>query len=305
VCQRVLELREEGVPLQDIAVLFRSSFHSFDLELELTRCDIPFVKRGGFKFIETAHVKDTLAHLRVIANPRDGVSWHRILLLIQGIGPRAAEDILQRLSAAPDAAAALDEIPSRSYSKELRALSGLLRRIGQGEPRPSAQLSEVLRYYEPILKRIYRDDYPKRQKDLEHFVGIADRYQNLETMLADMALEPPSDSVNDVLAVDEEEGLLTLSTVHSAKGLEWHTVFIIWAVDGRFPSVYSIRSEADMDEERRLMYVAATRAKLNLYISYPINMYDRAAGMVLSKPTRFVDGIPREVLRSVQLVEGE
>jgi DNA helicase-2/ATP-dependent DNA helicase PcrA len=286
-------------------VLFRSSFHSFDLELELTRCDIPFVKRGGFKFIETAHVKDTLAHLRILANPRDGVSWHRILLLIQGVGPRAAEDILQRIAGVVDVAAALEAITGRAYSNDLRALAGLLRRISHGEQSPPAQLTEVLRYYEPILKRIYRDDYPKRQKDLEHFVAIANRYQSLETLLADMALEPPSDSVNDVMAVDEEEGLLTLSTVHSAKGLEWHTVFIIWVVDGKFPSMYSIRDEQEMDEERRLMYVAATRAKLNLYLSYPINMYDRAAGMVLSKPTRFVDNIPREILRPVQLVEGE
>jgi DNA helicase-2/ATP-dependent DNA helicase PcrA len=305
VCQRVLELREEGVPLHDIAVLFRSSFHSFDLELELTRRDIPFVKRGGFKFIETAHVKDTLAHLRVFANPRDSVSWHRILLLIQGVGPRAADDILKRLAAAPDAAATLDDMPPRAYSGELRALAGLLRRIAQGEQRPAVQLGEVLRYYDPILKRVYRDDYPKRQKDLEHFVAIANRYQHLDALLADMALEPPSDSVNDVLAVDEEEGLLTLSTVHSAKGLEWHTVFIIWAVDGKFPSVYSVRGSDEMEEERRLMYVAATRAKQNLYISYPINMYDRAAGMVLSKPTRFVDTIPREILRPVQLVESQ
>ena len=106
-----------------------------------------------------------------------------------------------------------------------------------------------------------------------------------------------------VLAVDEDESLLCLSTIHSAKGLEWHTVFIIWVVDGKFPSAYSMHDEEELEEERRLMYVAVTRAKQHLYLSYPINMYDRAAGMVLSKPSRFLDGIPREVLRPMQLVE--
>jgi DNA helicase-2/ATP-dependent DNA helicase PcrA len=304
VCQRVLELREEGVPLPEVAVLFRSSFHSFDLELELARHDIPFIKRGGFRFIETAHIKDALAHLRVVANPRDTVSWHRILLLIENIGPRAAEDILRHLAAASDIAVCLEALPPRSYSGDLRALAGLFRRVA-AVPSPATQLAEVLRYYEPILKRVHRDDYPKRQRDLEQFVAIAARYQDLEALLTDMALEPPSDSVGDVLAASEDEGLLTLSTIHSAKGLEWHSVFIIWAVDGKFPSVYSVRGPEELEEERRLMYVAATRAKRNLYISYPVNMYDRAAGMILSKPSRFLDDIPRDVLRPVQVVEEE
>jgi ATP-dependent DNA helicase UvrD/PcrA len=179
----------------------------------------------------------------------------------------------------------------------------LFRRLGEGGPRPAEQLNEVLGYYEPLLKRIHRDDYPKRLKDLEHFLAIAERYEQLEGLLSDMALDPPSDSVGDILAVDEDEGLLTLSTVHSAKGLEWHTVFILWAVDGKFPSTYSMKGPEELEEERRLLYVAATRAKQNLYISYPINMYDRSAGFVLSKPSRFLDAIPRELLRPVQVVE--
>jgi DNA helicase-2/ATP-dependent DNA helicase PcrA len=170
---------------------------------------------------------------------------------------------------------------------------------------PPAQLTEVLRYYEPLLKRVHRDDYPKRLKDLEQFVAIAARYHSLEALLTDMALEPPTDSVNDVLADGEDEGLLTLSTIHSAKGLEWHSVFVIWAVDGKFPSAYSVRGPEELEEERRLMYVASTRAKRNLYLTYPVNMYDRAAGMILSKPSRFLDNIPPTVLRPVQLVEGD
>jgi len=303
VCQRILDLREEGVPLPEMAVLFRSSFHSFDLELELTRHDIPFVKRGGFKFIETAHVKDALAHLRIIANPRDAVSWHRVLLILEGVGPRRAQGLVAELTTAADPTQVLEAQTDRSYTTALRALAGLYRNVQQAAGLPEGQLSEVLRYYDPHLKRLYRDDYPKRAKDLEHMVSIAARYKTLDTLLADMALEPPSDSVGDVMAVDESEGLLTLSTIHSAKGLEWHSVFILWAVDGRFPSLQSMHDDEDLEEERRLLYVAATRAKQNLYICYPINMYDRAAGMVLSKPSRFLDSVPEDLLHPMRLVE--
>jgi DNA helicase-2/ATP-dependent DNA helicase PcrA len=303
VGQRILDLREEGVHLCEIAVLFRSSFHSFDLEIELARREIPFVKRGGFKFIETAHVKDALAHLRVLANPRDTVSWHRILLLIEGIGPRTASDILARIASAGSAPEAIEGLPPRSFSNGLLALCGLLRRLSAPGARPAEQLADVLSYYQPLLERIHRDDYPKRQKDLEHFVTMAARYPDLESLLTDMALEPPSDSIGDVLAAGDEEGLLTLSTIHSAKGLEWHTVFVIWVADGKFPSAYGMRTDEEIEEERRLMYVATTRAKQNLYLSYPIGMYDRSTGTVLSKPSRFLDGIPRELLRPMQLVE--
>ena len=303
VAQRILELREEGVPLSDIAVLFRSSFHAFDLELELARADLPFVKRGGFKFIETAHVKDVLAHLRVLENPRDAVSWHRLLMLFEGVGPRTADELASRLIAAVDVPAALEAASGRPYSTDLRTLAGLLRRLSEPGRRPDEQLAAVLRYYEPLLKRRHPDDHPKRQRDLEHFQSIAARYRSLQPLLTDMALEPPTDSVNDVLAVDEDEGLMVLSTIHSAKGLEWHTVFVIWLVDGKFPSAYSMHSDDELEEERRLLYVAVTRAKRHLYLAYPINMYDRATGMVLSKPSRFLDGIPRTTLRPMQLIE--
>jgi len=303
VAQRILELREEGVPLSEIAVLFRSSFHAFDLELELARADLPFIKRGGFKFIETAHVKDVLAHLRVIENPRDAVSWHRLLMLLEGVGPRTADDLAGRLIDAADVAAALEAVTGRAFSTDLRALAGLLRRLGEPGRRPDEQLGAVLRYYEPLLKRVHPDDHPKRLRDLEHFQSIAARYRSLQSLLTDMALEPPNDSVNDVLATDEDEGLLVLSTIHSAKGLEWHTVFVIWLVEGKLPSTYSMHTDAEIEEERRLLYVAVTRAKRHLYLTYPINMYDRATGMVLSKPSRFLDGIERRVLRPMQLIE--
>jgi len=308
VTQRILELREEGVPLSEIAVLFRSSFHSFDLELELSRADIPFVKRGGFKFIETAHVKDVLAHLRIVANPRDAVSWHRVLLLLDGLGPRTAEDLLGRVTAAgglQEATEVLEAYPRRGpYTKELGHLAVLLREIENEALPPGEKVARVVAFYTPMLRHIHRDDFPKREKDLEHFITIASRYRSLGSLLSDMALEPPTDSVGDVLAAgDEQEGLLTLSTIHSAKGLEWEAVFVIWLVDGRFPSYHNLHDTEEMEEERRLLYVSVTRAKRHLHLSYPIDVYDRTTGMVLGKPSRFLEGLPGHILSETQVVE--
>ena len=168
------------MPLSEIAVLFRSSFHSFDLELELSRADLPFVKRGGFKFIETAHVKDALAHLRVLENPRDAVSWHRVLHAARGRRPedrrrdRLAPD--RRSTTSPPRSnppAAAPTPPSCAPSPASSAASAS-RAAG-----PTSSSAEVLRYYEPLLKRVHPDDYPKRQRDLEHFVSIAARYRSL------------------------------------------------------------------------------------------------------------------------------
>jgi DNA helicase-2/ATP-dependent DNA helicase PcrA len=302
VCQKILELREEGVPLWDIAVLFRSSFHSFDLEIELARHKIPFVKRGGFQFMETAHVKDLLAHLRVLANPQDTISWHRVLMLLEGIGPGASQKITKWLI---DGANPIERL--RSYhakgkvAQELRTLAQVLEEAKRAEL-PSEQAQYVLQYYIPILKQNYPDDHPKRMRDLEHFQGMTERYRNLERLLSDMALEPPNDSIGGVLAVDPDEGPLILSTIHSAKGLEFHSVFIIWALEGRFPSFYNINSDEELEEERRLLYVAATRAKQNLFISYPTRVFDRTLRMVLSRPSQFIDGISQRLLEPVALV---
>ena len=306
VAQKILELREEGVPLTEMAVLFRSSFHSFDLEIELSKCDLPFVKRGGFKFIETTHVKDVLAHLRVLANPQDAVSWHRVLLLLEGVGPKSSDKILSHVLGGADQIQRLAEYPGRGAVRtEVQKLATALQTVADPNLQPREQIDLIVQYYSPILKRNQRDDYPKRQKDLEHFSIITERYRSLNRLLSDMALEPPNSSVGDVLATDrDEEGLLTLSTIHSAKGLEWHSVFIIWAVEGRFPSLYN-KEDDELEEERRLMYVAATRAKENLFISYPINIFDRATGMVLSRPSRFLEDIPRRILKPVFLIEEE
>jgi len=307
VAQRILELREQGVNLDEIAVLFRSSFHSFDLELELQRCDIPFVKRGGFKFIETAHIKDALAHLRVLANPVDAVSWLRVLLLLKGVGQRKAHQLIETLVASPapeKELATLAESKAKSGIEGLARLANLLSTLRMETARPGDQLAAVLEYYLPLMRDAYPDDYPKRERDLEHFQTIAERYLSLQSMLADMALEPPTDSIGDVLAVAPEEGLVTLSTIHSAKGLEWKVVFLIWAAEGGFPGPKGADPES-LEEERRLMYVAGTRARDELYISYPINLFDRSMGYVMGRVSRFLEDLEPELLPAARLEEEE
>jgi len=307
VAQRILELREEGVELGEIAVLFRSSFHSFDLELELQRRDIPFVKRGGFKFIETAHIKDVLAHMRIVANPSDSVSWLRVLTIVPGVGHRTAERTIDALVNAADPAKALGEAAAGGAGRAqpgYARLAALLSELRGGSRRPAEQIALALEYYLPLMRDAYPDDYPKRERDLEHFQNITQRYRSLEQMLADMALEPPSDSLGGVLAEDPEEGYITLSTIHSAKGLEWRVVFLIWAAEGRFPGPMSVGVE-EIEEERRLMYVASTRARDELYLSYPIYMFDRANGFTMGGPSRFLEDLPAEILPTATLQESD
>jgi DNA helicase II / ATP-dependent DNA helicase PcrA len=287
IVDKLLELTEEGIPLGDIAVLFRSSFHSFDLEIELAKANIPFQKFGGMKFVETAHIKDMLAFLRIAANPKDVVSWYRILLLHEGIGPKTAQRIMDELSTARLTISANPDSQPAFKTEKLHSLFNLLYIIHTSKALPSEKLQLVLDYYYPIFKTIY-DDYNKRNKDLEIFQNISENYKSLDNLLADMAIEPIIDSVVDIEAPTKENDFLTLSTIHSAKGLEWHSVFVIHAVDGFFPSSRSAESLETLEEERRLMYVSVTRAKQNLFITFPMNLFDRQAGVTLSKPSRFI-----------------
>jgi DNA helicase-2/ATP-dependent DNA helicase PcrA len=302
IAQKILELREEGVPLSEVAVLFRSSFHSFDLEIELSRRGLPFVKRGGVKFIETAHVKDLLAHLRVVANPFDTVSWHRILMLVEGVGPKKAQDLLATLVKSEKPYEILRTASGRS-AQGLQNLAHTLESLSRSEDQRTAeQVDHVYEYYLPILKDQY-DDYPKRIRDLDHLHTIAEGYPEVDAFLADLALEPPDGSAMDVEAPDRDDERMVLSTIHSAKGLEWQCVFVIWVVDGKFPSIYSFVTDEELEEERRLFYVAVTRAKRHLYLTYPINVFDKSSGMLLSKPTRFLDPVSPALFDQLALVE--
>ncbi|MDD3236879.1 MAG: ATP-dependent helicase [Candidatus Gastranaerophilales bacterium] len=294
ITQRILELHEEeNLSLNDIAVLARSARMTYNLEIEFAKRNIPYKKFGGLKFIETAHVKDVIAHLRVILNPADIISYNRILLLLDGIGNQTANKLIPLLSN-PDTDKSKIYLPSKS-SESIKKLIELIAKSQNSIFEPSKIVEQVLAYYEPILTDKY-DDFSKRLKDLEHFSYLAAKYTSLEDFLSDLALEPPDSSVVDIEEGSVKDEYLTLSTIHSAKGLEYKAIFIIGAVDGRFPSVFSFNSEDELDEELRLMYVAITRAKTFLYITYPIDMFDYATSMVLSKPSRFFDGINKEVL---------
>jgi DNA helicase-2/ATP-dependent DNA helicase PcrA len=304
VVQKILELRERGIPLEEMAVLFRSSFLSFDLEIELTKANIPFVKFGGFKFVETAHVKDMIAYLRVLENLRDVVAWNRILLLVDGVGPRTAEKVIddilkRRVAPKPDGDHALVTanfwMDYNDYPEKVRKLFATLKEVSAPHVPPGEKTYHVLQYYEPILRARY-DDHMKRKKDLEMFQNITERYRSVDELLTDLALEPPNESIVDVESPGPEEEFLTLSTIHSAKGLEWNAVFVIYALEGRFPTMRSVASDEELEEERRLMYVACTRAKQHLFITYPINVYDRESGTILTKPSRFIQGIGENLL---------
>lgn len=300
VCQHILELREQGYALRDIAVLMRSGYHSFDLELELAQHRIPFVKRGGYRLVEAAHVKDVLAHLRLVVNPFDAVSWHRVLLLLDGIGSRTALQIEDWIQKSPEPLTALSSFPRQEVRARLAGLAALLERVFR-LPNPAEQTEEVLRYYEPLLQRNYPEDHSRRQRDLEHLVGLAAQHRSLGSFLTRMALDPPTDSVDGLMAAEREDEHLVLSTIHSAKGLEWRVVFLIWVTEGRFPSAFSLSSE-ELEEELRLLYVAVTRARDRLYITYPVQVFDRSRGVTLGKVSRFLDNMSPDVLVPARVV---
>ena len=292
VVAQVQALQEEGTPLSEIAVLIRAGYHSFDLEIELVKAGIPFMKFGGFKFMESAHIKDLLAHLKVVANPRDAMSWTRVLLLLPGVGRQTCNKFNSQIGRDFDLAAAGKWLRNQRRPKELKDLADLIVRLEAPGQTLMTRMNEVLSYYEPLAKERY-DDYPKRMKDLEHLLTITARYRELQTFLNDLTLEPPSSLADVVTPTDE---YLTLSTVHSAKGLEWDAVFIIWAAEGRFPAFYSQERDDEMEEERRLMYVAATRARNYLALIFPSIGYSRQFGMTVNSPSRFIADIPRTLL---------
>ena len=245
-----------------------------------------YQKFGGPKFMEAAHIKDIIAHLRIILNPDDEISLNRVLMLLKGIGAKAVSQIIPFMQQKNYNQKLL---PSK-YCQSLTPLYNLLTKNDENNWNLQELVDEIIKYYKDILKEKY-DDWQKREKDLEHFSYLATQYKKLDNFLSDLALEPPETSVEGMYKRNIKDDCLTISTIHSAKGLEWDSVFIIGAVDGRFPSAYSFNSIDEMEEELRLMYVATTRAKSRLFISYPIDMYDYASQMILTKPSRFLDNL--------------
>ena len=295
VVDQILENRETGTALKQQAVLFRASHHSLSLEVELSRRNIPFHKYGGLKFIETAHVKDLLAILRFAENPKDAISGTRVLLLLPGIGRKKAQDLLSTLSQAFHNFEAWDDFKPPSVARDLwPKFVGLLKKLASGQGTQNdvaADVHSVRTFYAPLLEQTL--DHPEaRLRDLEQLEQVATRFPDRAAFLSEITLDPPSSTQE--LAGDPllDEDYLILSTIHSAKGLEWDSVFVIHAADGNIPSDMATGSAEEIEEERRLFYVAMTRARQQLTVCHPERYYfhsrHRSDNHSFSQLTRFL-----------------
>lgn len=296
VIRRILEHREAGVDLRRQAVLFRASHHSMLLEAELARASIPFHKYGGLKFVETAHVKDLMAFLRLAENPRDEVAGARLLPLLPGIGPGKARQLMAMLLESGGRFEAWAEWkPPAGAAKLWPKFVALVRDLAATTEDLASQLHRVRKFYAPLLEAKY-DHVEPRVRDLEQLEVIASRYRSRARMLLEMTLDPPSSTQDLAGPPVLDDDYLVLSTIHSAKGLEWDAVYVIHAADGNIPSDMSTKDPEQIEEERRLFYVALTRAKNWLYVCYPLRFYwpGRSDHHTFSQRTRF---LPDKVLR--------
>jgi ATP-dependent DNA helicase UvrD/PcrA len=299
VARQVLHRRESGMRLQAQAVLFRSSHHSAQLELELARREIPFVKFGGLKFLEAAHVKDLVACLRWIENDRDRIAGFRVLQLLPGVGPRSAARALDQLAstAGVDHSERLAAVPMpAAAAADWDRFVAVVRMVRGPATAWPAQFELLRRWYEPHLQRRY-DHAEIRRADLLQLESIAAAYPSRERFLTELTLDPPGASSDEAGSPSLDEDYLVLSTIHSAKGQEWRAVYLLNAVDGCLPSDLATGSPEQIDEERRLLYVAMTRARDHLEILTPHRFYvhGQSAGgdrHVLALRTRFIpDGL--------------
>jgi DNA helicase II / ATP-dependent DNA helicase PcrA len=273
IAGKILEYREAGISLKDQAVLFRSSHHSAQLEIELGKRNIPFIKFGGLKFLETAHIKDIVAALRWIENPRDMIASFRILQLIDGIGPTNAAKILDFFQTNGSNFEVLHQFdPPAASKKSWPEFCRLLEKLSKRDTPWIGQIEQVKAWYTPHFERIY-DSNPSRSKDLEQLIQIAGAFPTREKFLSDLALNPPDITSDEAENPLLDEDYVILSTIHSAKGQEWKTVFILNVADGWIPSDMATENEEQIEEERRLLYVAMTRAKDHLHLSYPSRFY--------------------------------
>lgn len=331
VASRILELRDDGTKLEDIAVMYRSHYHSIELQLELSRRNIPYRVQSGIRFFEQAHIKDVVSYLRIIVNPKDELAWKRVLKLIPGIGNKTAnrlyEAVTERepfglLAGQNTLEDKRSETEERSTGTELigqlrainfansgRSRSGeawqtfvkLLEILVSSEMsgKPAKQIAMILENgYEQHLRENY-ENADLRIEDLRGLAQFANRYASTEEFLSELALlsterfkEPQALVGEDVVEGGDEDELLTLTSVHQAKGLEWKAVFLIWAAEGKFPSPRSLKEIDSEEEERRLWYVALTRARDELYITYPLLITDHNRQTILQKPSRFVSECP-------------
>ncbi len=293
IVERVLENREGGTLLKQQAVLFRASHHSGPVEVELTRCNIPFVKFGGLKFLDAAHIKDVLALLRFIENPRDRVAGFRVMQLMPGVGPTSAQRSLDHMLATSDPIEALAAAPQPPRAgDDWRLFVATVQHIRSGAAGWPAEMEAARLWYEPHLERIH-EDAVSRRADLIQLEQIADGYPSRERFLTELTLDPP-DATSDQAGVPLlDEDYLILSTIHSAKGQEWKSVFVLNVVDGCIPSDLGAGTTAEIEEERRLLYVAMTRARDDLHLVVPQRFFTHQQNAygdrhVYASRTRFI-----------------
>ncbi|HEX6331114.1 MAG TPA: ATP-dependent helicase, partial [Actinomycetota bacterium] len=277
VADAILRHRELGIPLREQAVLFRAGHHSALLEIELTRRNVPFVKYGGLKFLEAAHVKDALAVLRIADNPRDEVSWFRVLQLLDGVGPAGARRIMLAVgvTAPGDPMVRFLEqalaVPAPAR-RELDGLRSAFRDLADPPPPPPAQVERVRRFLEPLVRRRYDQPDP-RLRDLEQLEHLAGGFETRERFVTDLTLDPPISTSDLAGPPHRDEDYVVLSTIHSAKGGEWDVVHVIHAADGMIPSDLATGDPDEIEEERRLFYVALTRARDTLRVTFPLRYH--------------------------------
>ena len=335
ICQRVLELRDEGVSLNDIAVLYRSHFHALELQLELTRRNIPFSITSGIRFFEQAHIKDIAAFLRMVSNPKDELAFKRLVRMLPGVGGKAAEklwdalfasvkrvDVIAEMNASPDLRSPIPDSPAPprpALAVSLARLSNLVpKKAAAAWAQFTATMSQieapdvrskpgkmialiVLAVYEDYLKEEF-PNYRQRLEDVKQLAEFAERFESLDEFLSQLALMTNVESQESSAAASRDQEQLKLSTVHQAKGLEFDIVFVIMLCDGMFPSGRSSDSIDGEEEERRLFYVAVTRAKNELYLTYPLMRFTPGStGDVFQQPSRFLGEIPKHLLEEWNL----
>jgi DNA helicase-2/ATP-dependent DNA helicase PcrA len=307
IAEYVLALLDEGRGLKDIAVLYRSHWHSLEIQLEFQRRNIPFQVRGGLRFFEQAHMKDVLCYMRVIQNPHDELAWLRLLKMLPRVGNALSRRIWQRISQADDTlrladdskTAALLPAGARPFYIDF---TGLVRKLKKTNS-PAEIIDEVLEHsYDDYLVSHY-DGAELRRQDIRALANFAAQYNTVEAFLADVALAGEFSGETVVTGPAEQEFVI-LSTVHQAKGLEWPVVFIPWLADGRFPTDMAINTQEDLEEERRVFHVAVTRAKDELYLVVPQLYRNRSRSLIIMKPSRFLTELGEDLTEQMELEEG-
>ena len=313
VAQRILELRDEGIDLNDIAILYRAHYHAIELQLELSRRGIPYVITSGVRFFEQAHVKDVTSFIRFIANPRDEVAFKRMVKLLPGIGNKSADNLWRAWEKGLDERGEITSwserlLPMQVGAKSKRSWEQLTHTLDEiapgGQPNPPSEMitSIVEAVYDDYAKANFTN-YELRREDLNQLAAFARQFKDVHEFLSQLALisnidaEPALDQTADNEAVN-------LSSVHQAKGLEYHTVFVIWLTDGMFPSTRSLETRDSIEEERRLFYVAITRARDELYLTYPHMRLNAGYGDMFQRPSRFLKEIPTKLIEDWQVRRG-